>query len=119
MGTQATLALCLGAFIDLISNHDEASTGESTVDKVWSFIDEVNTVLGEDRNSKHSFAMQLSKQTWFTDNYLEVRYQPGKNYIIVTHAGMQGMPGKPIGGPMQWAQAAQSAMTNMWGQDVA
>merc|ERR1712226_1591265 len=57
--SQATQALCLGAFMDLINNHNEILTGESTADKVYAFIDEVNTVLGEDRMSKHSFAMQL------------------------------------------------------------
>merc|ERR1712217_806838 len=79
-------------FIDLITNHDEVSTGVSTWDKVHNFIEEVNTVLGEDRNSKHAFAMQLSKQQWFSDNYLEVRYRPGQNSISVSQTMQQQAP---------------------------
>lgn len=100
---QATLALCLGAFIDVVTTHNEAATGESTWDKVHRFIDEVNTVLGEDRNSKHSFAMQLAKQDWFIQNQLEVRYQPGRNSISIS--GGQGQEKRARTSP--WDQQPQ------------
>jgi len=90
--TQATLALCLGAFLDLVATHDEAATGESTVDKVRSFLDEVNTVVGENRNAKHAFAMQLAKQDWCVHNSIEVRYKPGRNTIEMIGGQQQKRP---------------------------
>lgn len=86
---QATMALCLGAFNDLISNQNPRASAQVTTERVTSLVGEVNAVLGEDRNAKHSFAMQLAKQPWFADNGLEVRYQPGKNLIAVSQSAQQ------------------------------
>jgi len=90
--TQATLALCLGAFLDLVGTHDEEATGESTYDKVRAFLDEVNTVVGENRNAKHAFAMQLAKQDWFIHNQVEIRYKPGRNSIEMSGGQQQKRP---------------------------
>lgn len=78
---QAILALCLGAFNDLTVSRDPLATSTG---KVATLVAEVNTVLGDDRSAKHTFAMQLAKHPWVLENGFEVRYQPGKNLICVT-----------------------------------
>mmetsp|Transcript_4387 Transcript_4387/g.8859 ORF Transcript_4387/g.8859 Transcript_4387/m.8859 type:complete len:249 (+) Transcript_4387:3-749(+) len=83
---QATVALCLGAFNDLVNS---PAVGQSASDKVTSLMAEVNSVLAEDRSAKHSFAMQIAKHPWFEAMGLEVRYQPGKNQITVSASAQQ------------------------------
>jgi len=93
---QATLALCLGAFNDLA--HSPASSQDG---QMSALVTEVNQVLGDDRSAKHAFAMQLAKHPWIADNKFEVRYQPGKNVIVVArtpgaHAPQGGGSGAQV-----------------------
>jgi len=66
-----------------------------------ALVTEVNQVLGDDRSAKHAFAMQLAKHPWIADNKFEVRYQPGKNVIVVArtpgaHAPQGGGSGAQV-----------------------
>jgi len=80
--SQAILALCLGAFDDLTLAGEPM---EALMAKADALVAEVNNVLGDDRKSKHSFAMQLGKHAWIVMNGFEVRYKPGKNLIAISY----------------------------------
>jgi len=77
---QATLALCMGAFEDLLHTQQ---LGGDLVETVCGFATEVNQVLGDDRNAKHAFSMQLARHPWFAENWHEVRYKPSQNTIEI------------------------------------
>jgi len=74
---EAKLALCMGAFTDMMQAHQAGTP----VNKVHALVQEVNEVLGQDRNAKHAFAIQLAKHPWFGQNGYEVRFQPSKNLV--------------------------------------
>merc|ERR1712050_73607 len=101
---EATLELLLGAFDDLLGTHDETS-GENMMDKINMFMDEVNTVLGENRSAKHAFSMQLAKHQWISENHCEVRFRPGRNKIFVAPPKQAQQPQRQVG--VKWKMQDQ------------
>lgn len=81
---QGKMDLLMSTFNDVIETHDPQRTGESYVFRLRALLQEVNEVLGADRSSKHSFAMELAQHPWFAANRFEVRYQPSKNRIGIS-----------------------------------
>ncbi|CAK0841265.1 unnamed protein product [Prorocentrum cordatum] len=83
---QAQLALCMGAFNDLVKATVPDGDNSAIIEKVQSLVAEVNGVLSEDKSAKHAFAMQIAKHPWFSENGQEVRYKPSQNLIEVSRS---------------------------------
>lgn len=84
---QATMATCLQSFNELSNLPPSSQDAQVAV-----LVSEVNEILGADRSAKHAFAMQLARHPFFDQQKFEVRYQPGKNQIIVARPGAQHVP---------------------------
>jgi len=91
---QAQLALCMGAFNDLVQATVPDGDNSAVIEKVQGLVAEVNGVLSEDKSAKHAFAMQIAKHPWFRENGQEVRYKPSQNLIEVSKLQGHSLKGK-------------------------
>lgn len=78
------VAYYMGAFNDMVGTNTAGGVGQARL-----LLEEVNSVMADDRAAKYAFAMELAQHPWLAENWVEVRYKPGQNAVIMSETPQQ------------------------------